>query len=136
MTTGDAADEPVMALADLGAVAPEAWPELKFTPHPSVTRKDFTTNVQAVWQAINDETDPPQLEELDEPDRVIFFRQDMRTMYRSMDYEEAMLWDEMAKGLDFSGLCELSATYATEEEASMRVAGYLKGWIESSMLKA
>ncbi len=132
----DAADAEFMTLEDLASVEPENWPDLNFAPHPSTTRLDLATNVQDIWQALDDETTPPAIEVLDEPDRVIVFRRDLSSMYRSMDYEEAMLWDEMSRGVNFAGLNELSATYADEDEASMRVAGYLKGWIEGQMLAA
>ena len=132
----DAANDDVLGIENLGAVPPENWPELVFTPHATVTRLRLETNAQAVWQALENETAPPTIETTKEPDQVIVFRQDMRSMFRSMSYEEAMLWDEMAKGASFGGLNELSATYGGEDEAAMRVAGYLKGWIESQMLKA
>jgi hypothetical protein len=51
-----------------------------------------------------------------------------------MSYEEAMMWDEMAKGLDFAGLCEMVATYAGEEDAALRAGRHLRTWIEAGML--
>ena len=132
----DAADDPVLTLEDLTAVAPEDWPHISFEPHASVSRLNLDTNTQALWQALENNDAPPAIEKSEEPDRIIVFREDMRSMFRSMSYEEAMLWDELVKDVNFGGLCELSATYAGEEEASMRVAGYLKGWIETEMLKA
>ena len=131
----DAANEETLTLNDLGAVPPEDWPDLIFQPHASVTRIDLATNAQSMWQALEHEEEPPAIAVLGEPDRIITFRQELRSMFRSMSYEEAMLWDEMAKDVNFGGLNELSATYGGEEEAAMRVAGYLKGWIESEMLK-
>ena len=131
----DAANEEALTLSDLGAVPPEDWPALAFEPYASVTRINITTNAQAMWQALENEEEPPAVAVLGEPDRIITFRQDLRSMFRSMPYEEAMLWDEMAKGASFAALNELSATYGGDDEAAMRVAGYLKGWIESEMLK-
>src|SRR3978361_1991584 len=36
----DAADAPVLQVADLAGVAPEAWTGLKFHPHPSAVRME------------------------------------------------------------------------------------------------
>jgi len=132
----DAANDTPLTLADLASVPPEDWPDKTFAPHASVTRLDLKTNAQAIWQAFENEIAPPAINEGDEPDRVIVYRQDLRSMFRSMSYEEAMLWDELTRGANFAGLNELSATYGGEEEAAMRVAGYLKGWIECEMLRA
>ena len=132
----DAANDQPLTLEDLAAIPPENWPDKTFAPHASVTRLGLKTNAQSIWQAFENEAAPPAIELSDEPDRVIVYRQELRSMFRSMSYEEAMLWDELAKGANFAALNELSATYGGDEEAAMRVAGYLKGWIECEMLKA
>ena len=132
----DAANDQPLTLEDLASVPPEGWPDKIFAPHASVTRLDLKTNAQGIWQAFENEIAPPAINDGEEPDRVIVYRQDLRSMFRSMVYEEAMLWDELVKGVNFAGLNELSATYGGEEEAAIRVAGYLKGWIECEMLRA
>ena len=41
---------------------------------------------------------------------------------------------EAAKGVTFGVLCEMVATYAGEDEAEVRAATYLKGWVDTGML--
>ena len=54
---------------------------------------------------------------------------------RVLSAEEAMMWDEAAKGVTFGVLCEMLATFDNPDEAPMRAAQYLKGWIEFGLLQ-
>jgi hypothetical protein len=53
-----------------------------------------------------------------------------------MQPEEAMMWDEMVRGLTFSALCEMVAFHGGEENAAARAAAYLSNWIGAGMLAA
>jgi hypothetical protein len=55
--------------------------------------------------------------------------------FRLMASDEAMMWDEAAKGVRFSVLCEMLSIYGGEEQAAARAAGYLQGWINAGMLR-
>ncbi len=133
----DAADGVQLTLADLAGLTPEDWPGVVFSPHPAARRIDITTNAVALWKALAEDADPaerPQATRLAEPERLIAWRPELTPRFRPMSYEEAMMWDEMAKGLDFGGLCEMVATYGGEDGAPIRAGGYLKLWIEAGML--
>jgi hypothetical protein len=54
--------------------------------------------------------------------------------FRPLPAEEAMMWDEAAKGVCFGVLCEMVATFAGEDGAEIRAATYLKGWVDTGML--
>jgi hypothetical protein len=45
-----------------------------------------------------------------------------------------MMWDEAAKGVRFGVLCEMVATFGGEQDAELRAASYLKGWVDTGML--
>ena len=59
--------------------------------------------------------------------------QRLKLMHRRAT-EEAMMWDEAAKGVRFGVLCEMVATFAGEDDAELRAASYLKGWVDTGML--
>lgn len=130
----DAADAPVLDLAGLGRHAPESWGDLVFTPHPSARRLDFATNAFALWRAAKDEQPVPAIEMRPERERVIVWRKDTTSTVRTLEPEEAMMWDEAAKGARFSILCELVATFGGSDGAALRAAQYLQGWIVSGQL--
>jgi hypothetical protein len=132
----DAADGPVLELTDMAGFAPEAWPDLEFRPHPSVSRLDLSTNAAAIWLALKNGETPPDAVTLQQASRLLIWRQDVTPMFRELSTEEAMMWDETVNGVPFGVLCEMLATYDDPDGAAARGAGYLHGWITSGLLTA
>ncbi|MCC2112259.1 MAG: putative DNA-binding domain-containing protein [Hyphomicrobiales bacterium] len=132
----DAADSTPLNLAALGAVVPEDWPRLIFSPHPSARRLDLDTNALAIWMAVKNEEEPPSVEHHEKAKKVLVWRADLTSKIRVLPDDEAMMWDEMARGVPFGTLCELLATYWDAESAPGRAAGYLQGWITAELLAA
>jgi hypothetical protein len=132
----DAAEGPVLELSAMAGFAPEQWNDLKFRPHPSAARLDLSTNAAAVWLALKNDETPPDATTLEEPSRILIWRQDTTPMFRELSPEEAMMWDEAASGIPFGVLCEMLATYDDPDGAAARGAGYLHGWITSGNLTA
>ena len=130
----DAADAPVLELADMAGFAPEVWNTLKFQPHPGSRRLDVSTNAAAIWLALKNDETPPDAAALDEPGRLLIWRQDTTPMFRELGAEEAMMWDEAAGGIAFGVLCSMLATYDDPDGAAARGAGYLHGWVTSGLL--
>jgi hypothetical protein len=130
----DAEDAPVASLEDVAAFPPEVWNDLKFEPHPSAIRIDLTTNAAAVWLALKDEVDPPDAVTLEEPSRLLIWRQDVTPKFRELTAEEAMMWAEAVSGIPFGVLCTMLATYDDPDSAAARGAGYLHGWVTAGLL--
>jgi hypothetical protein len=130
----DAAEAPVLALADMVGFAPEAWAGLTFQPHPSAIRLDCPTNASAVWLALKSDEMPPDAAMLKQPCRLLIWRQDVTPMFRELSPEEAMMWDEAANGIPFGVLCSMLATYDDPDGAAARGAGYLHGWVTAGLL--
>jgi hypothetical protein len=65
---------------------------------------------------------------------VLVWRQGTTPFFRVLPAEEAMMWDEAAKGVRFGVLCELLATYDDPDGAAARAAGYLQGWLSAEVL--
>lgn len=130
----DAAEGPVVELGAMAGFAPDVWPGLTFRPHPSAARLDLPTNASAIWLALKNEEAPPDAIVLEEPARLLIWRQDTTPMFRELSAEEAMMWDEAGAGIPFGVLCEMLATYDDPDGAAGRGAGYLHGWITSGLL--
>ena len=71
----DAADAPVLALADMAGIAPEVWNDLTFQAHPSAFRLDVSTNASAIWLALKNDETPPDAVALEQPCRLLIWRQ-------------------------------------------------------------
>jgi hypothetical protein len=130
----DGPDAEPLRIKTLAALAPEDWPKLVFVPHPTAIRLTFTTNAADIWSALKSETAPPKAMHLPEPQPILVWRQDFMSHFRPLSPEEAMMWDEAAKGVRFSVLCEMVATFAGEDEAELRAATYLRGWVDMGIL--
>jgi hypothetical protein len=130
----DAEDALVVAVADMAGFAPEAWAGLTFHPHPSAVRLDILTNASAVWLALKADEDPPDPVRAEEPNRILVWRKDVTPVFRELGAEEAMMWDEAARGIPFGVLCSMLATYDDPDGAATRGAGYLHGWVTAGLL--
>jgi hypothetical protein len=130
----DGPDAEPLTLASLADVEPEAWPRLVFMPHPTATRLTFATNAADVWTALKNGSAPPKPIHLPERQALIVWGQDFMARFRPLSTEEAMMWDEAAKGVRFDVLCEMVATFAGEDGAELRAASYLKGWVDTGLL--
>ena len=130
----DATEAPALTLQDMAGFAPEIWNDLMFKPHPSACRLDVRTNTAAIWMALKNDEAPPDAMLLEEPSRLLIWRQDTTPMFRELAAEEAMMWDEAANGIPFGVLCEMLATYDDPDGAAARGAGYLHGWVTSGAL--
>ncbi len=130
----DATDASVLGFEGLAQYPPGAWGRLAFAPHPSVTRLDTKSNAFAIWKALKDNEMPPPSAMLSLPEHLIVWRQDTTPRVRVMGGEETMMWSEACRGVRFEVLCEMLATYDDPENAAMRAAGYLQGWLSTHML--
>ena len=129
----DAADATPLQVADLLAVAPQDWPELRFEPLPSLHLIAMNWAVEPLWSALsadeNATTAAP--EALDH--HLLVWRRDEQTQWRSVAPFEALLLDACIGGLSFADLCEL-AMAERGDNAAAEVAGYLRVWVEAGML--
>ena len=130
----DGTDGTVLTIADVAKFAPEIWNDLTFTAHPTAARLDLSTNAPAIWRALKSDETPPDAATSDEPTRVLVWRQENTPMFRELPAEEAMMWDEAAKGIPFGVLCSMLATYDDPDNAAGRGASYLHGWVTSGCL--
>lgn len=130
----DGSDGAVLDLADVAKFPPDIWQDLTFTPHPTAARLDLTTNAPAIWRALKNDETPPDAETLEEPVRILVWRQENTPMFRELPVEEAMMWDEAAKGIPFGVLCSMLATYDDPDSAAGRGASYLHGWVTGGCL--
>src|SRR5262245_53135794 len=125
----DGRDGAVLTLADVAAFEPEIWKDLTFTAHPTAARLDLASNAPAIWRALKADETPPDAAMLDEPTRILVWRQDNTPLFRELPPEEAMMWDEAARGVPFGVLCSMLAIYDDPDNAAARGAGYLHGWV-------
>jgi hypothetical protein len=130
----DGVDAPVLRIDDLSAIPPQAWARLCFVCHPTATCLSALTNVAAIWTALKAGKEPPPSTLSKDATRILVWRHDRTAMFRELTIEEAMMWEETAKGTRFGDLCEMLAMYNDPASAPVRAAGILKTWLDAGLL--
>ncbi|CAM4509223.1 MAG: hypothetical protein LEGION0403_FIIPPAGN_00641 [Legionella sp.] len=131
----DAAEAPVVSVADMAAVPPEAWADLHFVLHPSVQRLNYLWNSVSLWQALAHDHDLPELQQQTEASTWILWRTpELMIRFCSLSADEAWALDSLAQGASFGSLCEGLCQWIAVEEVGVRAASYLKNWIQRGFL--
>jgi hypothetical protein len=131
----DAADAPVVQVADMAAVPAESWAELQFILHPSVQRCTYFYKTVPLWQAlINDKDLPDAKREGEATDWILWRTPTYLIQFYSFSQEEAWVLDSLAQGIVFAALCEGLCQWIEPEEVGMRAASYLKNWIQNGLI--
>lgn len=132
----DGPDHPIVTMADLAAIPPEYFALSSFRIAPTVHRFAVTTNVSSLWASLKCEELPPRPEDTAVPTEIMVWRQGSGSRFRILGTEEAMAIDSAREGLPFSIICEMIAVYDDPENAGLRAAAYLRGWIEAEIVSA
>ncbi len=127
-------DAPVLQLADLASIPPEAWARLQFKPHASAARLDLTTNASSIWTALKNKKKRPAATHRQAAEPVLVWRQLDAGAFRVLSLEEATIWDRAAKGACFGELCEMISAHDAKGSGPARAATYLHSWITSGLL--
>ena len=131
----DGPDAPVLALADVAALAPEDWATVVFKSHPTLALISLRCNTLSLWHALDQELDVPPVEALPSPMDVVVWRFEERPHFRSVAPMEAVALRVVMQGQSFAEMCGLLAEMSPEDENAAALAGgYLRRWIEEGLL--
>jgi len=131
----DAANATVATEEDAAAIAPDAWPTLKMSFHPSVHTVVFWWNTQDCWRAAKDNKQVPEPVRLSESGLCLLWRDGLTTSYRSVESDEAVCLQAALAGADFSEICgALAEEMQDQVMVPMRAAGFLKSWLAAGMI--
>jgi hypothetical protein len=138
-TAFDAADAEALSAAALANVPADAWPWLVFEPLPSVQLLELGWNVEPVWRALQglragQSAAPPEPQAFEHS--LLVWRQGLETRWRSLDAAPARLLRGELQGANFASLCVLAAGDGGEEQAALRAASTLRGWLDDGLFSA
>lgn len=132
----DGADAPVLALADLGAVAPEAWAQLVLVLHPTTARLRLQHNTLTIWHTIDQDQVPPAAQALAEPTELLVWRRELSPHFRSLGAFEARALDLVLAGVGFSAVCEQLAAAFPGVDLAVEAGALLRRWVDDGLLSA
>ena len=132
--TFDAADATRFSEQDMATILPDAWPDLRFTLHPSVDFLKLEWNTVEMWQALTDE-EPTQVTATREDTCTwLIWREQLTTRFRSLAINEQQALETLRDGGSFNDICETLSTMMNEEEVPLHAATLLKGWIAHGLI--
>jgi hypothetical protein len=132
----DAADAAPLGPGELARVTPDEWADLRFDWHPSVRRLELAWNAPQIWKAVGADAEPPEVTLESNPVQWLLWRHELRSYFRSLQTEEALVLDAARQGESFGGVCTLLSGIFGDAAAPPRAASFLRGWVDSGLLTA
>ncbi len=132
----DAADIDAMTFEQMAVIPVETWPGLRFRLAPSLRRLSLSHDVPAIWLAVNEKRSgaAPIAADLRRGEWLVW-RSGLEVRFRPLEDDEAWALDEVAKGSDFTTLCEGLCRWVEAERAAFKAAELIKGWIDSALIQ-
>lgn len=129
----DAADEPVLDRAGLGALEPEAWPALTVAPVQSMQLLSLASPADALRERLLANEAPHDVAPATTLLRV--WRQNLVVYVRRVPELEMAALRWLHHGASFASFCDrLADGIASEDDATAVAAGLLQRWIDDGLL--
>lgn len=131
----DAEDIAPLSLAALTQIAPEQWPNMRMTLHPSVQLQSAAYDVLSLWQSLNQ--GKPKKSHLRKKDiHYMVWRQDMTSYFKSISHDEFTSITALQQGARFGEICEHLCAHMDEAQAMQSMAQLVLTLIQSQALTA
>ena len=130
----DAADAAPLGMDAMAAVAPDAWPALRFEFHPSLRRLALHWNIPPIWRALTRDEQPEPGRATDVPITWIGWRQQLTLYYRDLEVDESWALAAAQQGANFAELCEGLCEWIDAAHVAQRAAGFLHQWISDGLI--
>ncbi len=130
----DSPDQDTAGFADVAAVTPDAWPDLRFEVHGSLQTLELQTNAVAIWKAIDAGEPAVAAEMLAEPLVWAIWRKALSPYFRSLSADEAWALSAMRDGRNFGEICAGLCDWVAEDEAAPRAAQLLRSWVDEGWI--
>lgn len=130
----DAADVACLTPTDLSLIAPERWPELRFSFHPSLRRLRLTTNAMA-WVR-GSAAESARAWRREQSVEWLVWRRELTVYFRPLETDEARVLDRARCGACFGEVCADLLDASDADAASLRAASLLRTWQDDQLLIA
>lgn len=118
----------------LEALASVDWDTASLQLTPSLRCHELTTNAEAIWCALWQQTPVPEATMLAEAGGLLVWRRQFISRLRQVDALEFQAVVHLRGDGSFAGLCEFLVGRLGEEEGVARAGELLAGWIASELV--
>jgi hypothetical protein len=130
----DALDAAPLGVGAFAQLPPEEWAQLRLNWSPTVHVLQLEWNVAELWKAVTDEQERPEPALAAQPGSWLLWRHELQIYFRSLEADEAATIAAARAGECFGDLCVLLCAQHEENEASLRAASLLRGWVHSGLI--
>ncbi|MET0988782.1 MAG: DNA-binding domain-containing protein [Steroidobacteraceae bacterium] len=129
----DAADSESLTAAQLAAIDPGEWAQLRFHLSPSLQRLSISSNAVQWWRFATQHTARPTRWRLVMPRDWAVWRSELATFFRSLPADEAQAIAVVGAGQSFAAVCDvLSEIHGVD--APVRAAALLQQWLRDGWI--
>lgn len=134
----DAADAQAVSLAQLTAIAPEAFAGLTLGFHASLKVLSLHSVAPNVWEALNDrpEEAPPPFDWSTKARTWLVWRQELRMMFRPAEADESWALAAFQGGQTFGDVCAGLCRWHAEDRVPQRAVALLQQWLSEHLVVA
>lgn len=131
----NASDQQSINEHDIAQVPPDQWPNLSFIFHPSVFSVIYQWNILPIWQAHKAGEPLPKPTRLLNSETCLVWRQNLKTLFRTLEADEAQIFSAAQQGANFSQICEQLSQYIDDaEQIPLRAVSLLKTWLSHGLI--
>ena len=130
----DAPDDEPLGIDALATVPPASWGDVSFRFRAALRRAQTRSNAVDYWRAANAIAPAPAALAAAPAVHWILWRRGLSTFFRSLDPDEHVALEAAAAGATFAVICERLADDVGEEQAPMRAASLLRGWLAEELI--
>jgi hypothetical protein len=109
-------------------------PKLKIQFVPSAQLLTFEQNTTSIWAAMKCEERPPRPHRLDEPQKVLVWKQRGAPRFRLLGAEEAMLFEHFRQKPTAKSTAIVLANAEDYERSIILTLNYVRGWVEAELV--
>jgi Putative DNA-binding domain len=133
-TAFDAEDEYSVGMADLSAVPPHAWANLRLSMQKHLRVITVTHNVDAFRRAADGGAKRPRLRRFARARQILVWRKGTTVHFRTLDHDEWQVLSAALDGETFAAMCQRLANHHDESAAMSRMVLLLQRWLEAGLI--
>ena len=125
---------PILSAQQFDAIGVQNFPKLKIQFVGSAQLLTFEQNTTSIWAAMKCEERPPKPHRLDEPQKVLVWKQRGAPRFRLLGTEEAMLFEQFRQKLNVKSAAEFLTSPEDNEHSIARALNYVRGWVDAELV--